>query len=265
MARIEEGKPVVENESRHNDESQREENDPLPDANIGRPIERQADSHAPDENEPASEEPEKPSGKERISVCNWLKSQWKKATFGGILMVFFTAMVAIATTAYVLVSCRQLGVMSGQLKQMQIDSRAWVGLKDSFRQTLVSGKKIEVELQFINTGQTPAQKVEISGAIILRQAGFDMESYGTAHIKRGSLGPSQGSLAPNAVIHTVVSSPFDATDSVIAEIRAGRYCAYVFGEATYRDMLGEHETRYCYIVDPNEIALRVYNQYNYMD
>jgi hypothetical protein len=184
-----------------------------------------------------------------------------------------TVAMAVATIVYAIlvwrqlaVMGRQLGVMDGQLRQMQVASRAWVGLANATSTPIVAGKKIGFDLRFTNTGETPANKVVISCAIYIGKEGCDIESLAATDVELMSSLPMQRAIAPNAIVSMRDFTPQGISESAGVEINAGRMIAYIFGRASYDDIFGEkHTTEYCFTIDPSTGRLEAYRQYNRMD
>jgi hypothetical protein len=75
----------------------------------------------------------KDTGQDRRHVGRWerYKQSWRKTAGWNKIMVGFTAVIAISTTSYACYERKQLGVMAGQLKQMegtstQTDQMIWL-------------------------------------------------------------------------------------------------------------------------------------------
>jgi hypothetical protein len=93
-----------------------------------------------------------PSKNTKVRQCRSLSNR---------LMIIFTAVIAASTFGYAIVAGWQLWVMSGQLDQMELSSRAWVGFQNGTCSKIAPEKNIEITLVFKNTGATPANKMKI--------------------------------------------------------------------------------------------------------
>jgi len=223
----------------------------------------EADSHKEDQEKETDGQANKTGQKRRVP----LYQRWKQTALNNQMMVVFTLVIALANLCYAVFGAWQLSVMRSQLKQMHLASRAWVGLAKGSPGSIVAGEKIEFELTFINTGETPANRVQTSYAILVDKPDCDIESFvGSRKSKAVAAVPSQRTIAPNAVIVVRGSLDKGISEAMASEIQAGRMVVYIFGEVAYDDIEGaRHTTRYCATVDPSVQQLRGYKQYNRME
>jgi len=163
---------------------------------------------------------------------------------------------------------KQGDLMSEQLEQMRLASRAWVGLTGASCTTeIASHRKLEVRLTFTNSGETPANKVRIACELYLGAKDCDIEAYASDR-KEKAIADDAGerTIAPHVSISAPQHSNRELTDIEIAEIRAGTKVLYALGEAVYDDIFRQrHMTLYCWTVDPNGKSMKAYKQYNRME
>lgn len=182
-----------------------------------------------------------------------------------------TVVMAIATIFYTSFAGWQLRTMQRQLDQMQeasqLDSRAWVGVYKGDPKPLAVGKPVECQIEFTNTGKTPALDVRAQHTLGGQSPSCDIEVIALSYEDQERYPPkSQGAVPPNGTIAVCSHSSNIASTQMLKDIMDGRQTVYVFGSVSYRDIFGiQHKTRYCYTIDPNTNELKAHRQYNYMD
>jgi len=152
-------------------------------------------------------------------------------------------------------------------KDSRLQHRAWLGVEKALHKPITAGEKIECELHFTNTGNTPAINVSAVYTVLSGTKDFDVVSYVESHTGRFDRGiPSRGPVPPNATVLVKALYGEAITEDTAAKVKNGKLVFYVFGDITYDDIFGErHQTRYCFIVDPATAGLRTYKEYNSMD
>ena len=151
--------------------------------------------------------------------------------------------------------------------ESRLAQRAWVGLHKGLHEPVEQNRALECYLSFTNVGQTPAMNVTGRYTVLPEKKGFDIESYVRKHAGASSTDiPSRGPIIPGQVFVILANSREKVSQEEASQINSRNRIVYIFGEITYKDIFGErHESKYCYIVDPNNEKLAVYGQYNKMN
>lgn len=155
---------------------------------------------------------------------------------------------------------RQADSAEAQLKvstdSFRVDERAWLGL-DSITGTFQAGRKIDILVNFKNSGKTPAINMNsISGAEFVPR---DVSPRFSEPVERpfhvGTRPPAAtiGFVFSDFTLHPALPSALDrrlkfviATEPVISLIETGSVRLYVHGRVNYADIFGRaHWTTWC--------------------
>jgi hypothetical protein len=151
---------------------------------------------------------------------------------------------------------------------VRLDERAWVGLSRATYKTIAPDQKIEAELEFMNSGKTPALDIMFCGELNWQGTDSNRETFMASLAKKEWLDPaSKGALAPNAPMLISVRSKYLGEADIIAKgIKDGSCHVYLAGRLTYRDIFGQkHETWFCHTISPMTDRLTPDGPYNGMD
>lgn len=144
--------------------------------------------------------------------------------------------IAVATTAYVIVASCQLGAMNKALKvtkrAMALDQRPWVFVQDISVLSLEPNKENLIQLYFVNTGHSPAYIFEEDTNVWMSKEPLpEFPPYGSH--------PQNFILPPGPARQAVVSIPLTSPE-IVAGIKDRIWSFYLFGYIKYRDVLAEH-------------------------
>lgn len=154
-------------------------------------------------------------------------------------VAFFTFLIFVSTTAYVIVSYYQLRATNDALI---ITQRAWVLVRDmKSPATIERGKPFSVEIILENFGHSPAMDM-VTGATGLAADGPFPKRPPWPEYKEPPgltlLGPGQ----PTRVPVPVTNMPADVVD----DINARKTGFYIYGVVRYTDPFGTRgETKFC--------------------
>jgi hypothetical protein len=135
-------------------------------------------------------------------------------------------------------------------QQSELDQRAWVGISSQNVDEL-SAQAFKAEIEFFNSGKTPARRVQKSISLMTRPRPLldspDTEGVNSLRFSGNSVLPPQG--------HTTITTLSDPQtmqqmtqifNAHYAAIDAGTQILYVFGEIKYDDLSDRpHTTKYC--------------------
>ena len=123
----------------------------------------------------------------------------------------------------------------------RLDQRAWVGPRES-KTTIEVGKKVTVQIEFTNTGKTPA--LDLYGrmeTVVLGTADSFKPVYKSQTPK-----PSNTVLQPQAGKSFRFIADKELTDAQLATLNNPLFVWYVFGEIHYEDIFKQkHLTTFC--------------------
>ncbi len=151
--------------------------------------------------------------------------------------------------------------------ESRLTNRAWIGLNTARHEQLVSGQIIRTQLDFINTGKTPAIAATVHYTLCWRPKEFDMHTWIAAHEQETwENAANRGPIAPNASFSLLAASDEPITESLTADILSGKTIVYVFGTISYNDIFYRpHQTKFCSVIRPSTERMQPYHEYNYMD
>ncbi len=211
----------------------------------------------------------------------WIRQAWGRTSAANTnkSLAVFTGVIAFATLLNMFLYWQQVGVMGrqlttmeGQLDQMreigQLDQRAWIGFSRGTHSQIKPDEETELLVQFVNTGKTPAHNIATHHTCSIRPADFDIGGHAKAHTdKSWDETSTKGPIPPNVGFMIRHSIPADLlTPAVVQQIQSGVQLVFVFGKITYSDVFGgDHETRFCHVVNPESTGMKPYHEYNYMD
>lgn len=223
-----------------------------PQSDIGHPTEAAAPSPSaigPNVHDlsPASENPRfEPASKPHGAGLS-VRRRRRGISLSDGLMIFFTALIFVATAAYVIVAMLQRSDFQAQSAR---DERAWVG---PVEQSGPSGLHAEsapngdvaIVIPYINTGKTPAFKVGSWISWTTIPAAANPATF------NGDVGTM--ALFPNGIANVAtVGEGSIIPKSVAQKVRAGKLVIYVYGAITYRDTFGHsHWTDFCFSPSTN--------------
>lgn len=125
-----------------------------------------------------------------------------------------------------------------------LDQRAWVAMVNVSLNAVEVGKSVTGSVTWSNSGKTFAKKVQtpVNGTFVENR--ILNESELMKHLTR--VPPrSVGVLAPNAQYKTLINTPNQVNDVDKGRIAGGWY-TYIWGEATYSNVFGQHhKTTFC--------------------
>jgi hypothetical protein len=156
---------------------------------------------------------------------------------------FFTAVIAFATVAYVVVSFCQLRALQQGNEQTQ---RAWITvIATSFE--IKAGMTIKADITIENAGNTPAVITASGRRLRMQPVGEPLRFTEDPSWRTGGMivGPK----------HHVLSGPIIGpliTQAHIDALKAKTSVLYQYGRIEYRDPFDKpRETRYCHVYDPD--------------
>ena len=185
-----------------------------------------------------------------------LRRSWRAASPINKLTVFFTGVIAAATSVYCIFAGWQLRVMSGQLEQMKTGYRPWVGL-DNEQPALQTGSltidkdgTIHAVCSIItrNFGNYPAQNVFVGAELMVTQ------NMNSVHERERQLcaehGPTNaGTLVFPGTNKVAWQWPLQVTKEQMIRNSGGgsQFLAFVVGCIFYSDQFGGlHHTGFVY-------------------
>lgn len=143
-------------------------------------------------------------------------------------------------------------------KQFALENRAWVYVDGAEHTQLVMGNKVYAKLKIINSGNTPAFKVNSSAFINFRSMPLpEPMPLAIGEEKEEShpnIGPN-GEFFIDISIKDAQNNDIILNDEWIKKIDSLEIRLYVWGKIDYQIIGGEsHETYYCFINKPGTIA-----------
>lgn len=170
----------------------------------------------------------------------------KRITADRTIELFFAGAIVVFTFCLAWVSWGQWTVMQGQLDEIRLAQRAWVGPKQMKMVTFDVNKPITVQIVFSNSGKTPGRNFAPRTFIHVSQ-GLMNEADMTDIKKRfPSPPPATAVLFPNFEQTSTISTSNVLTEEIIALIKQQKLFVHVFGYASYRDIFDkEHLTKFC--------------------
>jgi len=233
------------NERRHN---QQDTPDDLP---LPNPSLHETDSHKEDQEKEADAQANKTGQKYRPS----LYQRWKKISLNNQLIVVFTLVIALSTFGYAILAAWQLRVMSGQLEQMRLGSRAWVGLNDEGGTLRVGPLTIneqgttliEGSVNVRNFGDYPAQDVYVLGRLVLSQKWASIEETEREILRRAADHPRGIVVFPGpSRLNFPLVSMVEPSQMIWVRRDDGLW-AFIVGCIFYRDQSGgQQHTTFAY-------------------
>jgi hypothetical protein len=210
-----------------------------------------------------SPEPDKPlkeAAKKKPEILDEQDSDkpwWKMNLFEVLLLILTTLGIGVAG-----LTC---SIYFKQMKQMRTDQRAWIvldGAGNRQLQVIDNGngeKTISTQMQFTNTGKTPAKDVVIGTLLVIVPNGRDTPAE--------YAGPGAGSeaslLYPNVSVPLTVqllrndpnsvvgASPLYISNREYQDLMTGITYVAVKAEGTYGDIFGtKHWFHFCQAVSP---------------
>ncbi len=157
---------------------------------------------------------------------------------------------AIATVLLTFVTGGLVWAGYQQIRTTRAQLRAYLSIAtgEGFRQGAVKGLKFEFRPVVINTGQTPAYKVNISGALLFLEtttaADFDWDGNIPAPTGAGvlTLGTQQNRFTKGILDRTL-------NKAELRQFRKGTHSLYVFGKVTYLVAFQRQRyTNYCFLI-----------------
>jgi hypothetical protein len=91
-------------------------------------------------------------------------------TNADILMVVFTAVIALTGVIGALIFNNQLSVMRGQLVEMQAERRPWISIEVADHSGIVwddRGARLSISFKLVNVGKAPATNVFFEAKAVL--------------------------------------------------------------------------------------------------
>jgi hypothetical protein len=183
-----------------------------------------------------------------------------------VLMLIFTAALVTITGINACYSKKQLNVIAEQGRLMnaaleetkrtrEIENAAYLFATHAILESPVeSGKYPVTNLEFENTGRTPALHTRINAL----SAFFEKRSM----VEEGELPPatiplpypSEGVFPPGGKVPGKVSPPNLSKDNLIEASQAG-FTLYVWGTIDYEDIFGKpHRTEFCFANQSNDVT-----------
>ncbi len=159
-------------------------------------------------------------------------------------VALFTAVIAVVTTAYAIVSYCQLRLFRESNEHAY---RAWLTVKKvSSAQPIVVGSQAELWVEIENTGRSPAQSVRVTATTALQPRDWiipgrlpDAEEQGV-----GVIGPSQAHSTDFIKKRPLNPAEVNGVDSGVLRI-------FWIGTVTYADQFGgDRLLEFCYFYDP---------------
>lgn len=183
--------------------------------------------------------------------------------------------MAVLTTAAVVVTTATGLVVYFQWGEMKTDQRAWVGFGEMKAWNFEVDKPVSVIIPVENVGKTPAKNVASGFQLALVEKNAVLPDFDK--VVEPMMGPPTALLLPNQVhdmtAHirtktTAQSDPLPQAD--YDRINSGEVVVYAIGKVTYTDIFNiEHWTRVCYTtgkLHPSEkLQFRLCRTYSSID
>ncbi|MGD0021569.1 MAG: hypothetical protein ABSC54_04640 [Smithellaceae bacterium] len=146
-------------------------------------------------------------------------------------------------------------------EQSRLDQRAWLGVT-SISGKPEGGKKFILQINFKNTGKTPATNMIVRSAVTFSTPIWKGPDFNTIkNIKkegRGLVFPQAEALS---VVDVLPAAPVDP--STIELLNEHKIRIHVFGFAEYDDIFNRHHcTRFCNIYKPEDGYYHACKDYN---
>lgn len=211
------------------------------------------------------------NNKDKISKKTRLIDNVKKASITDKIMATGTFVIAVATCLYTFFSFQQWGIMG---KQMSLDQRAWVGIKNINTSKFVEGKKtvylkegqpFDFEAVIQNVGKTPARILTTKTYLLHEPSGTKPVMKESAIIT--SI-PKPFTMFPGNEIELRLQVPTGHvyTEDQIARFKSGEYVLYYCGMIVYDDIFGKsHRTQFCQQLNTSLTAFNMCPFYNEAD
>jgi hypothetical protein len=179
-------------------------------------------------------------------------------------MNLFEILLLILTTLGICVAGLSCSIYFKQMKQMRTDQRAWIVLDGGNRQLQITDngngeKTISAQMQFLNTGKTPAKDVVIGTLLVIVPNGKDTP----AEYAGPGAGSASSLLYPNVAVPITVqllrtdpnsvvgASPLYISNREYQDLMTGITYVVVKAEGTYADIFGtKHWFHFCQAVSP---------------
>lgn len=179
----------------------------------------------------------------------------------------FTGVIALSAGTYTIFAILQWNVMAKQAELMEatleVSQRAYVFPKHVRMKQFQMGKRLVVEVEVENSGNTPA--LNLSGTLHFRaieSALPDISDYGE---------PADGftsvSVLPAHVSSIrMVSGRAELSERHVVSIEGGNLRVYVYGILRYQDIFGkQRESRFCGLYDPPTGLFKACERHNSMN
>jgi hypothetical protein len=252
---LQRGQTSADETKRSKNEQNREQNLPLPSRIIG----PSADGQEEDKTEATNSEKDQPeASKTKAYISAQLRkvwASWKDASAGEQWMIAITGILAFINLIYLGVGGCQWSVMSGQLAQMQSESRSWVGLDEAigfygYALTTDPNGTARTTCQIVpkNFGNYPATILRVHAELVITQdVNAVMERMEAFHLKpkRSETGHILFPGTDKITKELTLSLPFSQRIPVASA--DDRFELYILGYILYRDQFGHHHhTRFAY-------------------
>ncbi|HSZ07824.1 MAG TPA: hypothetical protein VK794_04770 [Steroidobacteraceae bacterium] len=200
-----------------------------------------------DEKYQARQAERKRQEQERAPKPRWWLGQTDPIAKFTAWLVVFTGGLVIVTAGLVLVGILQRCSIEGQLAEMQLDQRAWLG--GSNYKFEITESKLEISVMVSNTGKTPAMVVIAQIQAIPKSKGSPISKADIVYPKDSE--HNQGTIFPNQSFPVYVrnTEPIDLAKqkALFEQIKTGDSVEYFFGYVEYWDISGKdhHWTHFC--------------------
>lgn len=189
--------------------------------------------------------------------------------FSNVVIAIFTIVIAL-TSWYQWRSMEgQNKIISEQIKIMQNEERAWVGVKSYKLVTLEENQPLLCTVHYLNSGHTPAIDCRTAVNIAVADDSPLTEDQMSA-INQDLLNTVGSNFGSNFVFlpgTDQLSAPqLSITSKELHNIREGKSKIYLFGQISYKDCFARpHLTKFCAVYNSKYGVFDDYPVYNHVD